>query len=157
MVHARTGRLDSQAAPAGLAPALHALCGDAKAHVDSVAAPWAAASCGTVRAARGSGSAPAHNPLRSEDGKVGLVTVAWQYNENAVQNFVHVHDQVTKVHNDRVQYEFTGNGFANLAAQQKGIPPEVFGFLAALIILGIVFRTIPAALTPLLSAAAALG
>ena len=52
---------------------------------------------------------------------------------------------------------FTGSSFANLAERQQGIPPEVFGFIAALIVLAIVFRTIGAAVLPLLSAAAALG
>ena len=159
VVHARTGRLDPQTAPAGLAPALHALCTDPKAHVDSVTAPWPAAGCDTggPGGGRSSGSAPGRNPLLSTDGSVGLVTVAWQYNENDVQNFVHVHDVIAKLGNDQVQYEFTGNGFGNLAAQQKGIPPELFGFIAALIILGVIFRNVPAALSPLLSAVAALG
>src|SRR4051794_1602505 len=160
VVHARSGALNPQSPPAGLAPALRALCADPAVHVDSVTTPWATANCGTARPAGGSsrpGAVPERSPLLSTDGKVGLVTVAWQYNENAVDNFVHVHDRIAKLDSAQVQYEFTGNAFGNLAAQQKGIPPEVFGFVAALIILGVVFRNVPAALSPLLSAVAALG
>ena len=55
-----------------------------------------------------------------------------------------------------LQVEFTGGAF--LAVQHaSGIPPEIFGFLAALVILAVVFRTVGAVALPLLSAAAALG
>ncbi len=103
------------------------------------------------------GQAPGNTTLLSKDDRVGIVNITWQGNENDVKNFTGVYDRLKGLDNASTQYEFTGGAFANLAEAQKGIPPEVFGFIAALIILGLVFRTIGAAITPLLSAAAALG
>jgi RND superfamily putative drug exporter len=157
VVHARSGALDTQNAPAGLVPALQSLCTDGF-HVARIASPWGAWTCDpsgakAVTAAATSG----HNPLLSTDNKVGLVTIGWQDNQNAVENFTGVHDKLAPLRSATTQYEFTGNGFANLATAQKGIPPELFGFIAALIILALVFRTVGATVLPLLSAAAALG
>ncbi|MEO6701462.1 MAG: MMPL family transporter, partial [Jatrophihabitantaceae bacterium] len=56
-----------------------------------------------------------------------------------------------------LQVEFTGNAFQALAAPSGGVPPEVIGFLAALIILLLVFRTLAATVLPLVSALAAMG
>jgi RND superfamily putative drug exporter len=158
VVDAKGGTLDPKAPPAGLLAGLHGLCADPAIHVASVTSPWGAFNCsGPPPEAPQPGAGTGHNPLLSQDDKVGLITVAWQYNENAIGNFKGVHDKISKLATDSVGYEFTGGGFANLNAVQKGIPPELIGFMAALIILGIVFRTVGAAATPLLSAAAALG
>ncbi len=156
VVDAKQGTLDPATPPAGLMAGLHGLCADASIHVARVTSPWGAFNCtgpqpGAPKAGTG------HHPLLSQDDKIGLITVGWQYNENAIGNFKGVHDKISKLADAQVGYEFTGGGFANLNAEQKGIPPEAIGFLAALIILGVVFRTVGAAATPLLSAAAALG
>jgi RND superfamily putative drug exporter len=164
VVHARSGTLSPAEAPAGLLPALRGLCG-AGVHVASVSSPWDAFRCAGGTAAPlptppGAANAPrpAHNPLLSSDNTVGIVTVGWQGNQNALGNFAGVHDRIAKLSNGAVGYEFTGGAFGNLAAaQQKGIPPEAFGFLAALLILALVFRSGGATVLPLLSAAAALG
>jgi putative drug exporter of the RND superfamily len=157
VVHAKTGALDPKAAPAGLIPALQKLCTEG-VHVSQITSAWGGWQCGPS----GAVAAPAttttgHSPLLSTDNTVGLVTIAWQGNENAVANFTGVHDKLAPLGNSTTQYEFTGNAFANLAAVQKGIPPELFGFIAALLILALVFRTFGATVLPLLSAAAALG
>ncbi|HEY7008828.1 MAG TPA: MMPL family transporter, partial [Jatrophihabitantaceae bacterium] len=157
VVHAKRGPLDPQRAPAGLTAALRSLCGR-DLHVARIASPWGTWQCGPSGAVDVRTPAPpGHNPLLSTGNRVGLVTVAWQANQNAVSNFAGVRDTVRPLANSTIQYEFTGTAFGNLATEQKGIPPEIFGFIAALIILAIVFRTVGATLLPLLSAAAALG
>src|SRR4051794_40679099 len=107
VVHAKNGTLDPQAAPEGLARAVQKLCTDKTLHVASVTGPWPAATCGPGKPPA-SGGATGRNPLISKDGNVGLVTVAWQYNENALENFTGVHDAISKLANDQVGYEFTG-------------------------------------------------
>lgn len=159
VVHAKTGTLDPTQAPPKLMAALESVCAP-NLHLASVTSPWGAFQCGPDGAAvpqPARATSGAHNPLLSTDDTVGLVTVAWQGSENATGNFTGVHNKLTPVSSDTVQLEFTGNAFANLAAEQKGIPPEAFGFIAALIILGIVFRSVGATVLPLVSAAAALG
>lgn len=160
VVHARAGRLSPTTAPSGLLPALRGVCDDGN-HVSVLRSPWGSVQCAPdgsaqVTALRGTGPIIG-SPLLSEDDRVGLVAITWQVNENDVSNFTGVYDTLKTLGTGRVEYEFTGTAFANLAERQKGIPPEVFGFIAALIVLAIVFRTVGAAALPLLSAAAALG
>jgi RND superfamily putative drug exporter len=160
VVHARTGRLSPTTAPRGLMGALRGLCRDGN-HVAVMRSPWGSVQC----AADGSADLTplprtgpiTGSPLMSEDDRVALVAMTWQVNENDVGNFTGVYDRLKTLGGKRIEYEFTGTAFANLADRQKGIPPEVFGFIAALFVLAIVFRTVGAAALPLLSAAAALG
>lgn len=158
VVYGKPGSLDPAVAPTGLLPALAKLCSSGF-HIASIVSPWGAVTCGQPAAARPRGTASGPSPLLSTDRSVGLVTIAWQGNQNALGNFTGVYDALKNLGTPGgpVQYAFTGDAFGNLSQQQKGIPPELFGFLAALIILGIVFRTLGAAALPLLSAAAALG
>src|SRR4051812_2772668 len=84
VVHAETGKLSASQAPAGLTDALQNLCADGD-HVASVMSPWGAVDCSGKSSPQ---AAPAgHNPYLSTDDTVGLITVAWQYNENDVSNF----------------------------------------------------------------------
>ena len=157
VAYAKTGTLDPATAPAGLLPALRKLCGD-DYHVALLRSPWQIVQCadhGTAAITPTRGAQ--RNPLLSTDDKVGLIAITWEVDETDVGNFTGVHDALDGLAGDGVGYEFTGTAFANLAQAQKGIPPEAFGFVAALIILAIVFRTVGAAALPLLSAAAALG
>jgi RND superfamily putative drug exporter len=156
-VYAKHGRLDPHRAPDGLLPALERLC-SAGDHIALMRSPWATVQCATDgRAVASPPAASGPSPLLSTDDRVGLVAVTWQVNQNAVNNFGDAHDRLVKLDSAAVGYEFTGPAFGNLADRQKGIPPEALGFLAALIVLAIVFRTVGAAALPLLSAAAALG
>ncbi|MGN6607810.1 MAG: MMPL family transporter [Jatrophihabitans sp.] len=156
VLHPASGALDPATPPDGLLPALSALC-PAGLHVAGATSPWGGVAC-TPTGATPTPRAPGGSPLLSTDRSVGLVTIAWQYNENAVQNFSGVHDRLAKLATPQLQVEFTGPAFANLAARGGGgVPPELFGFVAALVILTVVFRTVGAAALPLLSAAAALG
>jgi RND superfamily putative drug exporter len=159
VVYAKQGRLDPARAPRGLLPALGRLC-SAGRHITVMRSPWGSVLCGAD--GRAQVSLPVtpdggHSPLLSTDDRVGLVAMTWQVNQNATANFAGVHDRLVPLRSTTVGYEFTGTAFANLANTRKGIPPEVLGFAAALIVLAIVFRTVGAAALPLLSAAAALG
>ena len=151
VVHARTGKLDRTRAPNGLLAALGGTCRSSN-HVAQIASPWGSLDC-AVPGRLGPGVAQ----LFSADATTALVNIQWQANQNDANNFIHVYDRLKKLSSPAVQYEFTGGGFENLAAQQKGIPPEALGGIAALIILALVFRTSGAVFLPLLSAAAALG
>ncbi|MEP7179948.1 MAG: MMPL family transporter, partial [Pseudonocardiales bacterium] len=150
-VHAKSGTLDAKQPPEGLAPALAKLC-TGGFHVATITSPWQSIDC-----AKPTGTQAGTSTLLSKDGTVGIVSIQWEGDENDVKNFTGVHGALQNLPTADTQYEYTGGAFANLAAEQKGIPPEVFGFIAALIILGLVFRTVGAAVTPLISAAAALG
>ena len=159
VVHARSGTLEPNRPPAGLLPALHDLC-DHGWHVASVTSPWGVVTCpGTppFRLPGGGQPTSAHNPLLSSDDRVGLVTVTWQEHRNSADYVNGVHDAVVKLADDRTEYEFTGSAFDFLAVQPHGIPPEIFGFLAALVILAVIFRTFAGAVMPLLCAGAAFG
>jgi RND superfamily putative drug exporter len=159
VVHAKSGTLSPTTPPAGLQPALQKLCTSGY-HVSTIAAPWFIASCEPQQAAPGRPAIGANGDrtLLSKDGTTALVNIGWEGNENDLGNFTGVYDDIKKFNSSTLQVEFTGTAFSNLAARQQGkVPPDLFGFIAALIILGLVFRTVGAALLPLLSAAAALG
>ena len=161
VVHAKTGKLNATTAPAGLQAALEKECATSH-HVANVASPWFAFSCSGTSAVDqpavpGAGAVTGRNPLMSTDDSVAIVNIQWQANQNSINNFVGVHDDISKLNSSSMQYEFTGGAFANLAGQQKGIPPEFLGFIAALVILAVVFRAFLPTLLPLVSAAAALG
>ncbi len=147
VVHARTGTLNPRTPPDHLMPTLEGLC-TAGVHVASITSAWGSYLCGpkgAVPAPAAIGAQPTRNRLLSNDDKVGLVTIAWQGNENALANFIGVHDRLASLSSRKLELEFTGPAFANLAAQQQGgIPPELFGFIAALLILAIVFRSVGA-------------
>jgi RND superfamily putative drug exporter len=157
VVYAKHGRLDPKRPPGELLPTLAKLCA-ADTHIAVMRSPWGSVQCAADGTATTSAPiARGHSPLLSTDDRVGLVALTWQVNQNATQNFVRVYDRLVKLRTSAIGYEFTGQAFSNAANQQKGIPPEILGFGAALIVLAIVFRTFGAAALPLLSAAAALG
>ncbi|MDP9117586.1 MAG: MMPL family transporter [Actinomycetota bacterium] len=148
VVNARTGTLDSTRAPDGLVGTLTSTCSP-DLHVATISAPWA-----TVDCSHPSVPAAGNPQLLSANHATALITVAWQGNQNSVGNFTGVQDKITKLDGASTHYEFTGDAFAN---QKQSAAPELLGFIVALLILGIVFRTFGAAVLPLLSAAAALG
>jgi RND superfamily putative drug exporter len=155
VVYAKHGTLDPRRPPVGLLAALHRLC-SAGLSVASASSPWGVVDCSPVPAPLAR-TTTGRNPFLSTDDRVGIVMVSWQYGHNAIGNVVGVRDRLAPLADADVGYEFTGGAFDNLSDQQRGTPPELIGFLAALVILALVFRTVGAAATPLLSAAAALG
>ncbi len=152
VVHAKSGTV--RTAPPGVVAALERLCG-ANSTVTGVSSGWGTIDCsagGTLQP----GSA---NPklISTKDPSIGLVDITFegggQYDQNAIDR---VYDSLHKLDSGQLQVEFTGNAFQGQGSNQGGIPPEVLGFLAALVILALVFRTAGAVALPLASAVAAL-
>jgi RND superfamily putative drug exporter len=148
--HAKSGSLRS--APGDIAEALRQLC-KGPDNVINVDTPWRGAGCAVERP---SSATPANPELLSPDGATALASVSFKSGYK-IDNTLDVYDKFKTFNSDTVQAEFTDVGFSAIAAQQKGIPPLVFGFIAALIILALVFRTLGATALPLVMAAAALG
>ena len=139
-------------APPQLEPALAKLCtsGD---FVALIATPWQSIDCGK------NGALAAGDPalLNSSHGSTtALVRITWVNGHYDQKLFTHVYDSLKTLRSGTLQVEFTGNAFAGIG-QGSGSGSSVFiGFLAALIILALVFRTVAATVLPLASAAVAL-
>ncbi|MEO9138547.1 MAG: MMPL family transporter [Jatrophihabitans sp.] len=149
VLHARSGNLATEPPDAGAAFAR--LCMD-KLDVVSVTTPWQSVLCVSGKALTG----PGQPVLLSKDRSIAIATVTWKpvrYDENLSDG---VYDRLKTVNSPTVQVEFTGAGFQGKGQQASGIPPVLLGFIAALVILGFVFRTVGATALPLASAAAAL-
>jgi RND superfamily putative drug exporter len=134
-------------------PALQKLCSSGLG-VASINSPYGVVSCTGQAAGAPAGDAAA---LVSSDKTIGIVEINWSAAQPGVPNITKVHDQLKSLNSGDLQVEFTGNAFQALGAQSGGIPPELIGFIAALFILLIVFRTIGATVLPLASAVAAMG
>ena len=139
--------------PAGVVPALQKLCGEKVVQIDSA---W-----GSIVCANGQGTLDpsAANPkmVSTTHPSIGLVDITFagggKYDQSAIDN---VYNQLTKLRSSHLQVEFTGDAFEGEGSSQSGISPELLGFIAAFIILGLVFRTAGAVALPLASAVAAL-
>jgi RND superfamily putative drug exporter len=139
-------------APDGLQPALAKLCtsGD---HVALIATPWQSIDC-SKNAAVTAGNPQLLNTARGAT--TALVAITWENNHYDPASFKGVYDQLKELRTSSLQVEFTGNAFQGIG-QSGGSGSSVFiGFLAALIILALVFRTFAATVLPLASAIVAL-
>ncbi len=139
-------------APAQLQPALAKLCtsGD---HVALMATPWQSIDC-----SKGGAVGPGDPQLlnKAHGSNTALVTIRWENSHYEPALFKDVYDSLKTLNSSTLQVEFTGNAFAGIG-QSSGSGASVFiGFLAALIILALVFRTVAATALPLASAAVAL-
>jgi RND superfamily putative drug exporter len=146
----KTGKFE--AAPKGLQPALVALCTSGN-HVALIASPWQSIDCSKNAAVT------AGNPklLNTERGSTtALVNITWENNHYEPKSFSHVYDQLKKLRSSTLQVEFTGNAFGGVGQSEGGGSSVFIGFLAALIILAIVFRTVAATVVPLACALVAL-
>ncbi len=151
VMHAKSG--DLQAAPSGVLPELQKLCND-KLAVTGVTSPWQSYSCSPG----GGGTQTAAQPTQlSKDKTIAIVNVNWFSNKYDQKLFDGVYDNLKGLNSSNLQVEFTGDGFQGQGQKESGVPPAMLGFIAALIILGIVFRTLGATAMPLASAVAALG
>lgn len=139
-------------APPQLQPALAKLCASGDS-VALISTPWQSIDCshpGAVSA----GNSKLLNTARASN--TALVTITWQNNHYDQTLFKDVYDSLKSLRSSSLQVEFTGNAFAGIG-QSEGSGPSIFiGFLAALIILALVFRTFAATVLPLASAAVAL-
>jgi putative drug exporter of the RND superfamily len=152
VVHAKTG--DVKTPPAGVVTALQNVCAG-KYKVTDVASPWGSIACSTGGTLDSSGANP--KLISTKDPSIGLVDITFagggSYDQTAINN---TYDALKKLNSSALQVEFTGDGFEGAGQSQGSSLPEMLGFLAALIILSIVFRTFGAVAVPLLSAAGAL-
>jgi RND superfamily putative drug exporter len=157
VLHARAGTIaDYQGA---VLPVLQRACDNPDYLIASIASPWGELACtDSARAGAGDvGVDQAGDPsLVSADGSTGLVTISFTTMETTLEQIQGLADELSAARSDGLQVEFTGSGFAWLGFNTEGIPPMVFGFLAALVILALVFRTVAATALPLLTALAAL-
>jgi putative drug exporter of the RND superfamily len=150
VLKAKTGTLRTE--PATLEPALVRLCTSGN-KVATIRTPWQAIDC----TKNGSTSAGDQRLLNTDKGATtGLVNITWQSNRPDTTLFTSVFNDLKTLRSDTLQVEFTGKAFQNVGSSE-GVPPFAFGFIAALIILLIVFRTLGATALPLASAVAALG
>jgi RND superfamily putative drug exporter len=173
VLHARSGVIADYAQR--VQPALRALC-DGGFGIASVTSPYGVVSCGPADgsaggtggsggsgglggpgAPGGAAAAAAAAAQVSKDRTIGLVALTWAEQQPAIAQITGVHDALKPLGSGDLQVEFTGNAFEVLADETGGIPPEVLGFLAALVILLLVFRTVGATVLPLVSAIAAMG
>jgi RND superfamily putative drug exporter len=150
VLKAKTGTLTS--VPAALAPALVKLC-SAGHDVAGITTPWQTIDC-TKNAAVTAGDPKLLNTANGST--TGLVDITWTNNHYDLKLFTGVYNDLKTLRSSALQVEFTGNAFQGVG-QAQGIPPFLFGFLAALIILVFVFRTAGATVLPLASAVGALG
>jgi RND superfamily putative drug exporter len=139
-------------APAELQPALVKLCGSGD-HVALIATPWQSIDC-SQGAAVGPGNPTLLNSSRGST--TALVTVTWENDHYDAALFKNVYDELKSLRSDHLQVEFTGQAFQGIGQSSGSGSSVIIGFLAALIILAVVFRTVAATVLPLASAVAAL-
>ena len=95
--------------------------------------------------------------LSTKDPSIGLVNVTFAGGGQLKQaDITKVYKSLKELRSSDLQVEFTGDGFQQVEPP-KGIQPQFLGFIAALIILAVVFRTVGAVALPLASAVVALG
>ncbi|MDQ1722660.1 MAG: putative drug exporter of the superfamily [Pseudonocardiales bacterium] len=153
VLHARSGAIADYAGQ--VQPALRKLCSGGFG-IASASSPYGLVSCGQPGGTGGADSAAAAAQV-SKDRTIGLVELNWVEQQPTVAQITGVHNALKTVNSPQLQVEFTGNAFEVLAQQTGGVPPELIGFLAALVILFLVFRTVGATMLPLVSAIAAMG
>jgi RND superfamily putative drug exporter len=152
VLHAKTG--DLKTPPDGVVAALEGLC-QSNSKVVDIATPWGGINC----AQGGKLQAASANPrlIATRDPSIGLVDITFAgggaYDQNAINR---VYDTLKNLNHDSLQVEFTGDAFSGQSSSQGGVSPEMLGFVAAFIILAVVFRTVGAVALPLASAVAAL-
>ncbi|HSY14983.1 MAG TPA: MMPL family transporter [Jatrophihabitantaceae bacterium] len=155
--HVESG--DVKAPPPGVISALQGLCTPATGVV-TIASGWGSINCAAGGVLDPSGASPkllSTNITPVKDPTIALVDVTFSGNGTLKQSSIDaVYKPLNKLNSSKLEVEFTGDGFQG-EDKQAGIPPELLGFIAALIILGFVFRTPGAVALPLASAIVALG
>ena len=172
VLHARTGVLTGAAAEkhtAKVQSALRQLC-TAGLGLSSVESPYGTVGCGTGRS---TSDRKAQDALVSPDRTIGLVNINWSATQptvsqidGSVEHFAAAYtggplpktaaQALDQLRHSPLQIEFTGEAYQQMTPATGGFSPELIGFLAALVILLLVFRTLGATVLPLLSATAAI-
>jgi RND superfamily putative drug exporter len=148
----RSGGAALTAEPPQLAPALRKLC-SAGDRVTLIATPWQSIDCSHAGAS-GPGNPTLLNTARGSN--TALVVVTWQAGHFDPSQFKGVYDSLKTLNGHSLQLYFTGNAFAGIGQTEGSGSSVMFGFLAALVILALVFRTVAATVLPLASAVVAL-
>jgi putative drug exporter of the RND superfamily len=156
VLQSKTGPITAANPPAGVIGALQSICGPGGGNqVQGVATPWGSIDCATGAKLVAAGANP--HLLSTKDPTIALTDVAFagggQLNQAAVNK---VHDALKPLDSSSLQVQFTGDAFAQLSSGAAQNLPQLLGFLAALVILAIVFRTAGAVALPLVSALVAL-
>jgi RND superfamily putative drug exporter len=149
VLHAKSGTLAT--APATVETGFANLC-SSKLDVVSVNSPWQSVHCVNGQATNEAGQPS----LLSKDKTIAIAEVTWKSAKYDQKLFDGVYNHLHKLNSSNLQVEFTGDAFTGQGQKQGGIPPFLLGFIAALVILGFVFRTFGATALPLASAVAAL-
>ena len=151
VLHAKTGSLEAH--KAAISADLATLC-KPEYGIASVTSPYSTVTCTKGTAA----VAPGSPTLLSHDATIGLAQLQF-VDPQVVLGPAQAVQKATqaKLNSPTLQVELTGDAFQILGQAQSGFPPELIGFIAALIILALVFRTFLATILPLVSAIAALG
>jgi putative drug exporter of the RND superfamily len=139
-------------APDQLESTLKGLC-SAGDHVALIVTPWQSIDCADPSTV-GPGNPKLLNTARGSD--TALVAITWQNNHFEPASFKGVYDRVKTLRNQALEVEFTGDAFNGIGQRGGADDSVLIGFLAALIILALVFRTVAATVLPLASAAVAL-
>jgi len=161
VLHATSGKLADQAAT--IQPVLAALCRPSSNGVASITSPWGSVTCGAAStpaspAQPTAGEKAAQVALLSSDGAIGLAQIQFDTPQILLPSVESIQEATARLNSPTLQVELTGAAFQYLGqGAQQGIPPELIGIIAALVILALVFRTALATLLPLVSAAAAAG
>jgi len=154
VLHAKSGTIADYAGQ--VQPALQKLCTGGFG-IATANSPYGLVSCGKPAGSGTGGDQAAAAAQVSKDKTIAVVDLNWAEQQPTIPQITGVRDALDPLNSDSLQVEFTGNAFQVLSAEAKGVPPEVIGFLAALIILFLVFRTVGATVLPLVSAIAAMG
>lgn len=155
VVHAKTGSV-ATTPPPGVIDALQREC--AAGHtVVTIDTGWGSISCGQGHDNTLDPTGAEPKLISTKDPSIALVDITFagggSFNQNAITG---TYDDLKKLSSSTLQVEFTGDAFAGQATSSGGIPPELLGFIAAFIILGLTFRTLGAVALPLASAVVAL-
>jgi RND superfamily putative drug exporter len=148
--HATEGTLAEP--PAGVVGELQKLCAD-KLSVVGVTSPWTSFTC------KPGGGITAGTPAAAQlsaDKTIAITDVSWYSDKYDQKLFDGVYKALLPLRSPTLDVQFTGDGFQGQGQKEQGIPPFLLGFIAALVILFVVFRTFGATALPLASAIAAL-
>jgi putative drug exporter of the RND superfamily len=144
----RVNNGDLATPPARVVPALEGLCKPGS-KVLEIATPWGGINCaeaGTPQAASAN-----HRLIAPNDPRIALVNITFagggSFDQQAINR---VYDTLHKLKTNALEVEFTGDAFAGQRGSSGGgVSPEMLGFIAAFIILAVVFRTVGAVALPL--------
>ena len=150
VLHTRTGSFT--AAPPQLRPALVGLCASHD-RVAQIASPWQSVTCPPA-AATGPGNPRLLNTARGSD--TALVVITWESGQYGQNLFSKAYERLKTLRSPGLEVEFTGNAFQGIGQSAGSSDSVLIGFLAALVILALVFRTVAATVLPLASAVVAL-